>query len=130
MSGFDYTISYGGGIGPDVWDSIKDISAVDIFDAADQARGIAEESGGWVFGIQQNDFGPKWSRELPSSSGLWWWWNEDEDSAPIVVDIAYSGTSNSFFASIGQHGWTRFQETLEMGGWWMRAEIPHHPINQ
>lgn len=69
----------------------------------------------------------RWTKTPPAESGLWWWWNEDEDSLPIVVDISYSGTSNSYFAGAGQHGWTRFQEVSEMGGFWMRQQEPEHP---
>lgn len=69
----------------------------------------------------------EWQRKLPDESGLWWWWNEDEDSLPLVVDIAYSGTSDSYFAMQGQHGWTRYQDVEEMGGWWRRLPEPERP---
>lgn len=69
----------------------------------------------------------EWQRKLPDESGLWWWWNEDEDSLPIVVAIAYSGTSDSYFAMQGQHGWTRYQDVDEMGGWWRWLPEPERP---
>lgn len=68
-----------------------------------------------------------WSKSLPNESGLWWWWNEDEDSMPLPVTIMYSGTSDSYFASEGQWGWTRFQNVEEMGGWWMKCIEPERP---
>lgn len=68
-----------------------------------------------------------WKDRVPDEIGLWWWWNEDEDSAPIVVDIAYSGTGDEYFAMAGQHGWTRFQNVTEMGGLWMRLNEPDVP---
>lgn len=71
--------------------------------------------------------GAPWTRNLPNESGFWWWWNEDEDSLPYPIDIQYSGTSDSYFASIGQFGWTRAQEVSEMGGWWMRLPEPERP---
>lgn len=69
----------------------------------------------------------EWQRKLPDESGLWWWWNEDEDSLPLVVGVAYSGTSDSHFAMQGQHGWTRYQDVEEMGGWWRRLPEPEMP---
>lgn len=53
---FNYVISYGGGIGPDVWDKEMEISAVDINDAIAQACGYVEDSGGWVFMVSQEDY--------------------------------------------------------------------------
>lgn len=70
----------------------------------------------------------EWQRKLPDESGLWWWWNEDEDSLPIVVDIAYSGCGDNYFAMQGQHGWTRFQNVEDMGGWWRRLHEPERPL--
>lgn len=70
---------------------------------------------------------PEFTKTIPVELGLYWWWNEDEDSNPIVVDIAYSGTSNSCFAMQGQHGWTRYQDVEEMGGWWAPITIPAQP---
>lgn len=45
-----------GGIGPDVWDRELQISAVDIQDALKQAMAEAEESGGFVTSVEQNDW--------------------------------------------------------------------------
>jgi len=59
---FNYVVSYGGGVGPDVWDSEMTISAVDISDAISQAIGQMEESGGWVFMVSQEDY-PMTTRE-------------------------------------------------------------------
>lgn len=70
-----------------------------------------------------------WQREPPVESGLWWWWGGDEDSLPIPIDIAYSGSDGSYFASIGQYGWNRPQTVTEMGGWWMRLYEPELPAN-
>lgn len=53
---FNYNISYGGGIGPDVWDAEIQIGAVDIEDAIKQAKGCIEEAGGWVFMVSQEDY--------------------------------------------------------------------------
>jgi ribosomal protein L18E len=44
-----------GGIGPDVWDREICISAVDFLDAAKQAVAKAEELGGQVVSLEQND---------------------------------------------------------------------------
>lgn len=71
-----------------------------------------------------------WSKSLPAVQGLWWWWNEDEDSLPIPVSIMYSGTSDSYFASEGQWGWTRFQNVEDMGGFWMRCYEPLSPTTR
>ena len=46
-----------GGIGPDVWDSEMEISAVDISDALRQAHSLAEELGGTVMEVTQSDWG-------------------------------------------------------------------------
>lgn len=69
----------------------------------------------------------KWVKDLPSEEGPYWWWNEDEDSCPIHIEVAYSPTSQSFFARIGQYGWNRPQEVTEMKGWWMLIPLPPLP---
>lgn len=51
-----YLVSYGGGIGPDVWDKDMTIDAVDIEDAAKQACARMEECSGWIFMISQEDY--------------------------------------------------------------------------
>lgn len=68
-----------------------------------------------------------WMEKLPDHQGLWWWWNEDQDSIPIVVNIAFSGTDGSYFATQGQHGWNRFQSVSEMRGLWMPLHEPDVP---
>lgn len=68
-----------------------------------------------------------WTRSLPTESGDYWWWNEDEDSRPIRVTIMWSGTTQSCFASMGQHGWSRHQDVEDMGGYWMVSEDPELP---
>lgn len=59
---FTYHISYGGGVGPDVWDAEMTLTAVDIADAIAQANGRIEESGGWIFMVSQEDY-PMTTRE-------------------------------------------------------------------
>lgn len=51
--GIDYLVCFGGGIGEDVWDREITVFATDFEDAAKQAKGTAEESGGVVFSIVQ-----------------------------------------------------------------------------
>lgn len=51
---FKYTVYYGGGYGPDVWDREENIEAEGILEAARYAAAIAKEAGGWVFCIEQN----------------------------------------------------------------------------
>jgi hypothetical protein len=68
-----------------------------------------------------------WTENYPDASGLYWWWNGDEDSLPVPVNIAYSATDNSYFATIGQHGWNAYQPVTDMGGFWMRLEEPSAP---
>lgn len=68
-----------------------------------------------------------WSQELPDEQALWWWWNGDEDSSPIPVNIAYSGTNGNYFATCGQWGWEEYRELSDMGGWWMRCVEPPPP---
>ena len=62
--------------------------------------------------------------EFPDDQAEWWWWNEDLDSPAILVFILYSETDDRYFASVGQHGWNVFQWVDDMGGRWMKAEIP------
>jgi hypothetical protein len=54
-NGYNYTVYYGGGDGPDVWDAEKNVFAVDIRDALAQCGEIVDE-GDWIFSIQQNDY--------------------------------------------------------------------------
>lgn len=49
-----YLVLIQGGLGPDVWDQEKDISAVDFMDAAKQAVGFAEELHGHVVSLEQS----------------------------------------------------------------------------
>ena len=46
---------------------------------------------------------------------IWWYDNGDQI---FPVNIAYSPTSQTFFACLGQWGWTRSQELSEMKGLW------------
>jgi len=55
---FNYVVSYGGGVGPDVWDNEITISAVDINDAISQSAALMDECGGWVFMVSQEDYPP------------------------------------------------------------------------
>lgn len=69
----------------------------------------------------------KWTKNAPTQSGLYWWWSGDEDHLPLVVDIMWSGTDNSYFTPAGQHGWMSFQPVDEMEGWWMAIDYPALP---
>lgn len=53
---YNYLALIQGGIGPDVWDKEMQISAVDFCDAANQATARAEELGGQVVELNQNDW--------------------------------------------------------------------------
>lgn len=64
--GFDYLVSFGGGRGPDVWDNERTVNGVDIHDALSQARGLVEDSDGWIFRIEQNDYPPTTREKLES----------------------------------------------------------------
>lgn len=52
---FYYLALIVGGVGPDVWDKEEDISAADFMDAAGQAQAKADELGGQVVMLEQND---------------------------------------------------------------------------
>jgi hypothetical protein len=56
---FDYLALIVGGNGPDVWDKEANISAADFMDAAGQAQAKADEWGGQVVMLEQNDTPPK-----------------------------------------------------------------------
>lgn len=51
---FNYLALIQGGGGPDVWDKELPISAVDFRDASNQAITEAEELGGHVVSLEQN----------------------------------------------------------------------------
>jgi hypothetical protein len=55
---YNYLALIQGGIGPDVWDKELLISAVDFRDAANQAIAKAEELGGCVVSLEQNELFP------------------------------------------------------------------------
>lgn len=61
-TGFNYCVSYGGGVGPDVWDREIEVSAVDIADAISQVSGRVKEECGWIFMVSQEDY-PQTTRE-------------------------------------------------------------------
>jgi hypothetical protein len=67
-TGFNYLVSFGGGIGPDVWDKEMQLSAVDIADAVSQAQGRMEECGGWIFMVSQEDYSPSTREKLESEN--------------------------------------------------------------
>lgn len=70
----------------------------------------------------------RWSKEAPNEIGYWWWWNGDLDAVPVPVNIAWSPTDGGrYFATQGQHGWTRFLWVEEMGGLWIRLLEPPLP---
>ena len=50
---YNYNALIQGGLGPDVWDKELQISAVDIHDALNQAKGTAEEMGGHVVLVER-----------------------------------------------------------------------------
>ncbi len=52
---FDYLALIVGGEGPDVWDKEESINAADFMDAAGQAQAKADEWGGQVVMLEQND---------------------------------------------------------------------------
>lgn len=54
--GYNYHILIQGGLGPDVWDRESKISAVDFRDACGQACAEAEELGGQVVLVEQEDY--------------------------------------------------------------------------
>lgn len=64
---FKYLITYGGGLGPDVWDREVEVSAVNIQDAINQVIGDVEDAGGWIYAIDQNDYPPISRQKLESS---------------------------------------------------------------
>lgn len=53
---YNYLALIQGGIGPDVWDKHLEIFAADFRDAASQAAAQAEEFGGQVVELSQNDW--------------------------------------------------------------------------
>ena len=53
--------------------------------------------------------------------GIWW---HDNGEQIYPVNIAWSPTSESFFATLGQWGWTRAQEVKDMGGKWAPCVSP------
>lgn len=59
---FNYWAFMVGGSGPDVWDKEIKISACDIEDAVKQAMGEAEECGGWICRVEQQD---EWEADSP-----------------------------------------------------------------
>jgi len=55
---FDYVALIVGAIGPDVWEKEADINAANFVDAAEQAQAKADEWGGQVVLLEQNDKPP------------------------------------------------------------------------
>jgi len=72
---FDYLALIVGGIGPDVWDKEESINAADFMDAAGQAQAKADEWGGQVVMLEQNDMpASPWKADIdaqtnPASAG-------------------------------------------------------------
>lgn len=72
---------------------------------------------------------PRWTKDLPTEPGAYWWWCGDRDSAPIHIEIMTSGhgKNSTYFAPMGQYGWTQPQAVNDMGGWWMTLQMPEQP---
>lgn len=68
----------------------------------------------------------RWYEWHEVSRDIWdgdiWWWDNGEIIFP--VNIAWSPTSESFFATLGQWGWGRAQDLSEMQGRWMPCVEP------
>ena len=71
-----------------------------------------------------------WTQNVPTESGSYWHWNGDADSAPIHIDIMWSGTDGKSFAPMGQYGWTEAQDVDKLGGWWMVLVVPALPVDK
>lgn len=65
---------------------------------------------------------------LPDSEGLWWWLSSDEAPEPIAVELLFLGETarrpGTLHAGMGQHGWNWDQPVREMGGEWMKVDMP------
>ena len=60
--------------------------------------------------------------------GLWWWFNGEQVIA-VEIGISRNNDGNySYFAYLGQHGWTLAQNVTEMGGKWQRCIVPEAPL--
>jgi len=59
----------------------------------------------------------------------WYWWSSEPGDLPVPVSVLHSPTSDTYFASQGQLGWTRSQELSDMMGWWMKLNEPKTPTN-
>jgi len=58
MTKFKYTVEYGGGIGPNIWDAEMTVEATNIREALDVAEPLVAEAGaqdGVIFRIEQED---------------------------------------------------------------------------
>ena len=81
---------------------------------------------GMTLGVQPVESNSGWV-SVPDDQCEWWWYNQDPDGAPILVSVLYSFSSGEHFASVGQHGWNVAQDVKDMGGVWMKAQIPEPP---
>lgn len=79
---------------------------------------------------ERDELRGQWTANLPTEQDSYWWWNGDEDSAPIHIEIMYSGHSDTCFAPMGQYGWTEAQDVSDMGGFWMRLPTPNPPSRE
>ncbi len=52
---FEYLVSFGGGIGPNVWDNEIVIEADNIREALEKSEPKVNEAGGWIYAIEQRD---------------------------------------------------------------------------
>lgn len=97
--------------------------------AAESVRGLRAQNKREDREFAQTEAGrvsPWVSDKQVNESGYWWWWNGDLDSAPVPVYVMWSGSTDTYFASMGQLGWNRAQDIIGMGGFWLR--LPEPPI--
>lgn len=78
-------------------------------------------------GAGQPDSNGGWTQQVPTEQAAYWWWNGDNDSAPIHLNVLWSGTDRKCFVSMGQYGFTDAKNCDECGGWWKPLPVPEPP---
>lgn len=108
---WDYTMMHGAGCKT----CIAQFDAKKLITKALAALDAEREKPQWVDAKQVNE------------QCEWWWWNGDPDSAPVVVSVMWSGFTDTYFAPMGQLGWTHPQDVIGMGGVWQKIDCPETP---
>lgn len=103
----------------DKFDCLEDYSEQEVLSLSERAEANSQ------IGSRK-----RWTKLAPTKQGFYWHWSGCADSAPLVIQVLYSGSRRECFVSVGQYGITKAIFCKEYGGWWASCVSPSLPQEQ